>query len=309
MLVVIEGVDKAGKSTLAERLKRELGWNIVHFGKPGPKPANEYAEFLKYGENMICDRFYVGELVYGPLLRGKHSMTALEIITIERMCRKAGMILVHVDPEYGIIATRLMLLGDELINAEQNEKAYKMFKDVVPTRNTGQIVRWVQGTTVQHVTETIRMMVDRDILLYERAKESCSGIGTVIGEKLVFVGESLNDKTTWIGMPFDSGASAEYLLTAMASIAVDESKVYITNSDKITQKEVDFLKGTGSTKFISLGNKAYDKLKTLGISSAKIPHPGYWRRFHHYDLAKYSNQIAKAIYKEAYIYGTTWSNI
>lgn len=309
MLVVIEGVDKAGKSTLADRLKRELEWPIVHFGKPGPDPALEYITFLKDDTHIICDRFYVGELIYGPLLRNKHSMTPLQIVTIERMCRKVGMILVHVDPEYGIIATRLMLLGDDLINAEQNELAHKMFRDIMPSRNTGHIVKWSQGTTVQHVAETIRMMVDRDILLHQRAMEYCSGIGTVIGEKIVLVGEKLNDSTTWVGMPFDSGPSSDYLLRTMQHANVDESKVYVTNSDKVTQKEVDFLKSTGSTKFISLGNKAHDKLKSLGISSAKVAHPGYWRRFHHYDMPKYATQLANAINKEACIYGTTWTSI
>lgn len=309
MLVVLEGVDKAGKSTLAEKLKEKLGFPVVHFGKPGPDPAIEYAEFLRTCGDAICDRFYVGELVYGPLLRGKQSMTPLQIATIERMCRKVGMILIHVDPPYNLIAARLKLMGDDLINAEQNAKAYDMFSSIIITRHTGKIVRWTQGTTAQKVVNEISIMVDRDILVYQRAKEFCTGIGTVLGEKIVFVGEKLSDKTTWIGMPFDSGPSSEYLLKAMQLFAGEESTFYVTNSNTVTKDEVDFLKSTGPTKFIALGNIAYSRLRALGITAAKIPHPGYWRRFHHYNMTKYANQMAKAIFQEAYIYGTNLSNI
>lgn len=80
MLVIIEGADGSGKTTLANRLRKsDIGhhWLIRSNG-----PANSVIDMTKAAEwitrgvpprtNIICDRFpLLSEWVYGPILRGK----------------------------------------------------------------------------------------------------------------------------------------------------------------------------------------------------------------------------------------------
>lgn len=310
MIVILEGVDKAGKSTLAARLRKKLGWPVTHFSRPGSDPATEYAEFLSCAilakQDVICDRFFVGELVYGPLLRGKHSMTALQIVTIERMCRKLGAILVHVNPDYSVIKKRLHELGDTMVTPLQNKRAYEMFKEVCPPRRLGTYVRWYQDTSADQMAEQITNMIQERYQEYQDAVRDCTGIGTVVGSKFVFVGEAVNVRTSWMGLPFDNGPCSEYLLKAMLLSDVNESKVYMTNANTITHKEIAFLTSTGETRFISLGNKAFQQLNKMGITSWKIPHPQFWKRFHFTDVEKYAAVISEAC-KEAHIYNVNIS--
>lgn len=306
MLITIEGVDKAGKTTLASLLSKKLNWPLVHFGKPGPDPATEYIQFIEKSKNVVCDRFYVGELIYGPLLRGKQSMTPLQMITIERLCRRKGCILVHVAPDYETIELRLNMLGDEMVTHEQNKKAYEMFEVIIPLIKIGPRIVWRQEVTIERVIGDIVDQILEVLTVFSRADAVCSGIGSVLGKKIVLVGEAINKDTTWQGYPFDNGSSAVYLMNAMTLAGVQESAVYITNASTITADETRFLMDTGETRFVSLGNKAHDKLKLLGINSSKVPHPQFWSRFHHHSKVEYSKLIIAGI-EEAPIYNVNFN--
>jgi len=285
---------------LANKLKEKLNWPIVHFSKPGPDPALEYGSFFKGLGNIICDRFYIGELVYGPLLRGKQTMSQLQMTVIERLCRLHAGILIHVNPPYTVIAPRLEELGDDAITSKQNLQAYKIFQAICPLCKVLHLFEW-DGTSIEHATETITTFVKELIIDAGIGISMCTGIGTIIGPKYVFVGEALNHTTTWLGHPFDGGPCAEYLQRAMQLSGIDERKVYVCNANTFTKQEVVFLISTGETKFIALGNVAYDKLKKLGVNSIKIAHPQYFKRFKYHLVSDYANDIFKAT-KEAPIY-------
>lgn len=68
--IIIEGVDKCGKTTLAKFLSEKLKMPIKKFSAPDKNPFDEYINFL-LNENTphIIDRCYMSELAYGPAKR------------------------------------------------------------------------------------------------------------------------------------------------------------------------------------------------------------------------------------------------
>jgi hypothetical protein len=85
-LVIVEGPDGAGKTTLAGALRDRLGFAYRH---EGPPPADRedvtgyYVERLTEAlmatfdaPGVVMDRFALGERVYGPLLRGRDRLGA-----------------------------------------------------------------------------------------------------------------------------------------------------------------------------------------------------------------------------------------
>lgn len=74
-MIILEGPDNAGKTTLGERLATALGATFIHSERP-PKESSdndliEHAVLQVEPRRIIMDRNYlVSELVYGTVLRG-----------------------------------------------------------------------------------------------------------------------------------------------------------------------------------------------------------------------------------------------
>ena len=86
MIIILEGCDKNGKTTLAHKLSQKLGWPIVKFSAPknDEDVFKTYMQFiLSRRIPVILDRFYLGEKVYGQIFRGKSQLDYLQSRTLE----------------------------------------------------------------------------------------------------------------------------------------------------------------------------------------------------------------------------------
>jgi hypothetical protein len=71
MIIVIEGVDRTGKTTLARDLAEMIDGTYMHWG--APEHANWYDEYLAPLEghdddHLVIDRHYLGELIWPRIL-------------------------------------------------------------------------------------------------------------------------------------------------------------------------------------------------------------------------------------------------
>lgn len=65
--IIIEGVDGSGKSTLANKIKElfpDKNFKIVHLTSETPNNKNYFESLLFSKENLIFDRFHIGQFVY-----------------------------------------------------------------------------------------------------------------------------------------------------------------------------------------------------------------------------------------------------
>lgn len=91
--VIIEGPDGAGKTALARTLCQSLGMQYHHEGPPPPgvnRCEHYQMTLLSTDHPTVFDRFHLGELVYGPLLRGGTNLTAEEVDTINQTFKDMG---------------------------------------------------------------------------------------------------------------------------------------------------------------------------------------------------------------------------
>lgn len=123
MIVVLEGPDCAGKTTLAEALTAERGTVRANGKPPVGRPLFEhYAGQVALAagspsELTVFDRLHVGELIYGPLFRGKSALSIEEIYLLEDQLDKAGAVKIHVDCSDEALLERYHVRGDELIKS------------------------------------------------------------------------------------------------------------------------------------------------------------------------------------------------
>jgi nicotinamide riboside kinase len=64
--IIVEGADQQGKSTLCKLLSEELGWKVIHYGKPNAD--FDFTTGYKLPENTISDRNFLSEIVYSKVV-------------------------------------------------------------------------------------------------------------------------------------------------------------------------------------------------------------------------------------------------
>lgn len=298
MLVIIEGPDKSGKTTLAKEIEKQFCYKYAHFSAPGVDPASEYASFFSgISSPTVCDRSYFGERVYGPLLRGTSKISNLQYAVIERICRLKGAVFIYALTPLKICQVRLHdNLTNERISVENNRKAWVRFKTLAPACSLRPFLTY-DATEQKSLDDLLRYLGQLLPSLRSHAalaKDLCTGIGTIYGKKIVLVGERLNKKKTWLGLPFDNGPASNYLYERCKEAEVPEHMVYLCNAVDLIKKEVDFL-NLEKVTWVSLGTYADRRLSNLGVEHKAIPHPQHWHRFHAHEPEAYVKFLKFAV--------------
>lgn len=135
MLVIIEGENKCGKTTLAKHIEKEHGFRYIKVSQPGEKgPYREYMDLLdslKPGEHAVIDRFHIGEEVYGPLYRGKSGLIREQFGEIDKRIDKSNGILIHCFDSYENIAKRFEEENEEFADKSKIQKTLDLFDIVI----------------------------------------------------------------------------------------------------------------------------------------------------------------------------------
>lgn len=137
MLIIIEGCDATGKTTLAKRIAElQPDTTIVHCGPPTIDAYTEYASHTSQyipnlGASVVFDRFHIGELVYGPIYRGKSSLTQSQQVKLEAALNERGALLVHLTHKPQVLLERQRSLGEDFLKPQHIAKVVTGFKKQV----------------------------------------------------------------------------------------------------------------------------------------------------------------------------------
>jgi len=129
MLIILEGVDGAGKSTLAsaivekiQKLHPEDTVEYLHASQIKGTVYEEYVEPLNdyspgSGRHIVIDRWHVGERIYGPLYRDSSAFDAAtgSFAWIELFLASKGARLWNVTQELDVLQKRLADRGEDFL--------------------------------------------------------------------------------------------------------------------------------------------------------------------------------------------------
>jgi hypothetical protein len=106
---VLEGCDGTGKSTLAALLGARRGYTIVRSGRldDGADLADRYRAVLDQPGNLVLDRSFITELVYGPLRNGRSRLDPDQAVRLAFALADRGGVLVHLTAHPKALAWRL----------------------------------------------------------------------------------------------------------------------------------------------------------------------------------------------------------
>lgn len=146
IILILEGVDNAGKSTLAEALRKVisgLAVKITDIPKIGEDADREkikayYWAMLniqdgfdadRWGEtNLIFDRFFPSELVYSKVKRNYEAGEDPEYTILENALRNRKHLIVYCDPGLDTIKDRLASRGDDYVVPEDIDELYARYE-------------------------------------------------------------------------------------------------------------------------------------------------------------------------------------
>ena len=124
MIIILEGPEAAGKSTLAKKLSEQSGFEIVSKSWPRGKAEQEamldmYREAAYGSANVIFDRCWYSEMVYGPIMRDKSYITYEHMNELEDiLVRNSGAMLIHCTDNMRDLWKRFVERGDDYIKPD-----------------------------------------------------------------------------------------------------------------------------------------------------------------------------------------------
>lgn len=109
-LIVVDGCDGTGKSSLATVLADRHGYTTVHatLTPAGADLFTKYQAMLAVRRPVVLDRSFVSEMVYGPLDRGHSRLSFDQVAQLAALTAQRGGILVHLTGQAEQIAARLL---------------------------------------------------------------------------------------------------------------------------------------------------------------------------------------------------------
>ncbi|MEH7689831.1 AAA family ATPase [Bacillus velezensis] len=134
-MIILEGTDCCYKSTVADKLSKELGYPVIkgsnfELAKSGNEKLFEHFNKLADEDNVIIDRYIYSNLVYARKFKDYSILTEDQQREIEEKIRyKAKVVYLYADPK--VIKQRLLERGDEYINDRDIEPVLELYREVM----------------------------------------------------------------------------------------------------------------------------------------------------------------------------------
>lgn len=303
-LILVEGCDGVGKTTLIEQLRERLGsaTRVLHRGPPEEHPLIEYeVDLLDYvpGEDhILCDRWHWGELVYAPLYRDGSVLggwSGAGRRHVELFLKSRGAVMVHLYAEEDLVRRRLEARGEDYLQDKDVARVLRAFQ-----RASGTSILTTLDVRSPHASEAVDRILE-EAKARERAaiplRDTCRYVGDpqphalLVGEQAI--GHPLlqaferDDLPPF--MPFGA-TSGRYLLDALPGL--EWGRIGLVNA--LDEDVFTVWWRTLKPHTVALGRTAQSTLRELGIPHGVVPHPQFVRRFHYGRKRDYRRSIADA---------------
>ncbi len=303
-MIIVEGPDKVGKSTLVKALRRALpGWETRHHGVPPVAPFQYFGWFAAGSRpRVIVDRLPWSEYAYGATYRNGSELSAHQWRLLELTLLANNARIVLLDDATEAIEGRWGKGADDPFAAERIGLLQGAFRDLaegtgpvksrVPSR-TYWLPELVDPDTLRGTEEFASLVAEeKRSCATERANLLAPSLAAGNGSAFLLLGESGSDRdqryTLDPPVPFRDGPASSYLWRALDDIRLRWWEGTFTNAACFADGYAfrDWLEaGPRFAATICLGNAARNLCaETAQITShlgvvSTVRHPMYVRRF------------------------------
>ncbi|MDD5651146.1 MAG: AAA family ATPase [Candidatus Nanoarchaeia archaeon] len=297
MLIILEGPNGVGKTTLAKQLVKQYNLKYIKESKPNGGAQYYLEKALEY-DDAVVDRFHLGEYVY-PMLKkdGRDALLLWQQHLIERILQIKGAILLYCNTSFDFKKNIFETRGEDYVNVNEIEKEENYF-NICFERSI------LQKYKIDFIKDNF--LLDLENVDYNKYKKYES-IGS-INNSIMLIGEKYGGNTKFsygkeMNKTFTNLHNSSRFLHEALSL-MNYNNFYLTNAYKTLNedKDLELLKEEinliNPYKIIALGNKTEKLIKKLNIKYYKIPHPQYYFRFHHDKQLQYKQLLEEIIYEQ-----------
>lgn len=298
MILILEGPDGAGKTTLAETLRQRFQGNgMVHIVKHGPYTGIEpehlcriyfraMSPALTFDDTVIMDRSWISEPIYGEVYRnGQNRIDMPRKRMLERVALSRGVVVIHCQPDFETCAETFEKRPDEeyLDDINQLEQVYEEYEALPLITNLPTVHYDYTCDTVDELLDKVAKVSTKN----EASGGGCFKQGNIL--MLCDKGPRTNVRASAVVIPFinflDNDGPSRMLAEALEHEGVMEKEMYWINTQTYqgTPTEPDFIQKLKPSKIFALGNNAYTWALNNNVKAIKLPPP-----LHH--MQNYPNQ-------------------
>lgn len=131
MLIILEGPDGSGKSTIAEALYRGLEATQIRQGPPPRGYAfDTFKAIIDLGATspapIVADRLHWGAYPYGEVYRGGNELGRVGIRRLDDYCANQSALIVLVTAPADVLNARIDLRGEERTEFEDADRTQRI---------------------------------------------------------------------------------------------------------------------------------------------------------------------------------------
>jgi len=301
-MIIIEGPDGSGKSTLVRYLKDKTKYKIV---KPYYPKVNQLSYYLHtpplyYGH--FLERYYISEIVYPKFKEGRKVMAPWGQFQIEAAILPYAPVILYLRPEKETIIRNIRNRGDDYISEHEVDIMLKEYDDTI-NKSFIPVIKYdfEKDNINSKIEESFNIHNIYDSRCKDLRKYLYSGSNRKGG--IMIVGSDPSNRSVGNGyirgFLSDKGSSMFLHKVLYEAGVYNHVMPYFTNfgkgfsddKDKIDaiREEIEIIQ---PKKIIVLGKGISKK---IGVDCEEIEHPSYVKRFSYNNYDWYIEKIKKLI--------------
>lgn len=290
MIIILEGPDGGGKTTLAEALRHRLQSDrMTHVIKHGPYKGvksedlckmffRSMSQALTYDDHVIMDRSWLSEPIYGEVYRnGENRVDMPRHRMLERVALSRGAVVIHCQPDLEVcIKTFSGRLDDEYLdNVEQLKAVYQGY-ELLDMKTCLPVIPY------DYERDTLEGLLPK--LMGRSSRNPFSGGGAFREGNILMLcdrGPRTNVRESAAVVPFinflDNEGPSRMLVDTLEREGIPEDHIYWINTQTYqgTPTDAKFVQSLKPSKVFALGNNAYSWALNNDVQSHKLPPPLY----------------------------------
>lgn len=301
-VIILEGPDGGGKSTLARYLQDRYGYAVCKTNQPkeGEDLFTSYTGSLVAALNhyrpVVFDRHYLGEAIYGPIMRGEDRLGTRGRRLIERLLVSRGVHLILCLPTWAQLleAWKAKNGDDYLRNEDQLNKINNAYhREMDRGLPNATVYQW----SLEERAEVIASCLFEPLPAYPSFMTGYPGATTLI------VGERVNPKAVPWDLPFHHlGNCSDWLLDRLDDAHIPERSLCWANAlnrlGEVNPLDQALTACDNLKRVIALGDKATEVCRERFNGTTEVvplPHPQYWKRFKARQADEYTQMLSNVI--------------